>query len=203
LHAVAQEVPYNGLLGAARTLPRRRPFLFNMFLCTSLIPLADYQVQRRSGREFSLRRTGLFFIFAIYQGIAQWVVYISIFSRLFPSAIRFANLPLAAKWRDWRGGRDLAGQIAFDLLVYVPFGYFPVFYAFRGLFNDDPASKSLSNYQEHFASDNLASVSVWLPGDIACFAVPAWLRLPTTHAFSFLWHSIVSYMRGGPDVEAH
>lgn len=198
LESVGQRVQFSGYWGALESFPKRQPFATNLFLGATLTPLADWNVQRVEGGEHDWRRSVFFSIFGCYNALAWWFVYISVFRRLFPNAIRFANLSGAEKLRDKAGQRDLIKQIAADLLIYVPFAYFPVFYSFKAWFEGEMPMVALARYKTHFVEDNAAQLSVWLPGDIIVFAVPAWLRLPTSHMLGFLWSTVLSWMRGAP-----
>merc|ERR1712217_341635 len=82
---------------------------------------------------------------------------------------------------------------------YVPFVYYPVFYAFRGLCNGDSFENSLRAYGQNIVTDNAANWGFWFPGDIICFSIPAWARLPFSHAAGYVWNSILSWMRGNVD----
>lgn len=196
LDSVAQVVDAKGLWATAISFPKRQPFVTNMLLCTSLTGLADYQVQRAGEDPFDLKRWACFCAFGVYQGVAQWFVYVTLFARIFPGAIRFANLSLAEKMRSRAGAGQLLGQIMADLLVYVPFVYYPMFYVFRGYFHDEGLATSLTSYRCNLKVDWLANIAFWGPGDIICFSAPAWMRLPISHAGGFLWNSILSWLRG-------
>jgi len=161
-----------------------------------LTSMADYQVQRAAGKPLDLQRSAFFCAFGLYSGLAQWLVYVSLFARLFPGAIRFANLPWSEKLRSRQGAGQLAGQIVADLAVYVPFVYYPVFYVFQGLFREDSMTTSLTRYMDNFFVDWGANVAFWAPGDIVCFGAPAWMRMPISHLGGFGWNSILSWLRG-------
>mmetsp|Transcript_79331 Transcript_79331/g.233050 ORF Transcript_79331/g.233050 Transcript_79331/m.233050 type:complete len:239 (+) Transcript_79331:121-837(+) len=196
LDSVAQEVPIEGRWGLVVNFPKRRPFATNLVLCTCLTTMADYQVQRVGGKPIDLQRSAYFCAFGFYSGLAQWLVYVSLFARMFPGAIRFANLPLAEKVRSRKGAGQLLGQILADLVVYVPFVYYPVFYVFQGYFREDSMTTSLTRYMNNFFVDWGANVAFWAPGDVVCFAAPAWMRLPISHLGGLGWNSILSWLRG-------
>jgi len=199
LDSVSQHVETKGLYGAIVSFPKRKPFLTNMLLCTGLTFIADLQVQWRSGKPVDVKRSAFFCAFGLYQGVAQWFVYVVAFSRMFPGAIRFANMPMAEKLRNPAGMKQLVGQIGVDLFAYVPFVYYPVFYAFQGYFHEDSLQTCVDRYKSNFAVDVVAQVAFWGPADIICFSAPAWMRLPISHLGGFGWNSILSWLRG--DVE--
>merc|ERR1712217_514084 len=135
--------------------------------------------------------------FGVYNGIMQWFVYVSLFSRIFPGAIPFANMSWRKKLHNRDGALQLVGQCVLDLAVYVPIIYFPVFYLFRGFFYGESREDSLSRYWANVKVDNVANWAFWLPGDILCFGAPAWARLPISHVEGFVWNNILSWLRGG------
>lgn len=197
LDSVAQVVDVKGPWATVLSFPKRQPFATNMILCTSLTGLADYQVQKTCGDALDLKRLASFCAFGVYQGLAQWCVYVTIFSRIFPGAIRFANLSWAEKMRSRAGAGQLLGQIMADLLVYVPLVYYPMFYIFQGSFHNEGLETTFTRYWCNLKLDWLANIAFWGPGDIICFSAPAWMRLPISHIGGLLWHSILSWLRGG------
>eukprot|EP00440_Ansanella_granifera_P067491 gb/GFBE01073205.1/.p1 GENE.gb/GFBE01073205.1/~~gb/GFBE01073205.1/.p1 ORF type:complete len:236 (+),score=19.95 gb/GFBE01073205.1/:1-708(+) len=176
---------------------KKHPFATNMLLCTTVTPLCDFNVQRVCEDSMDKHRLAAFVAFGVYQGFAWWYWYMAALGRLFPHAMRFANLPLAQKWGDRSGALQLLGQIAADLLLYVPLFYFPIFYVFNGSFHGLSATDSLQRYRKNCFEDNVMSWSFWVPADILCFIVPAWLRMPMCHLTGVGWTSIISYSRGG------
>jgi len=196
LDSVAQVVKYNGVWGAIKSFPKRKPFMFNLILSGTMMPIADYNIQRTEGTSWDCKRSIFFCIFGFYNGLAWWCVYVSFFSRIFPKAIRFSNMTWAEKLTDRAGQKQLVGQCAVDLLMFVPLVYFPVFYAFKAGIKGEPLITAWHKWKQNFLEDNGISLGFWVPGDVLCFAVPAWLRLPTSHAVSFSWNSILSWLRG-------
>lgn len=196
LNSVAQVVQYNGLWGAIKTFPKRKPFLFNLFLSGTLMPIADYQIQKSEGKKWDKQRTMTFFIFGLYNGTAWWMVYVTAFSKMFPRAIRFSNLSWAEKLKDKVGQRQLLGQCCVDLFLYVPLCYYPMFYSFKAVLKGESIMDYLRKYKDNFFVDNGVQVGFFVPGDIVCFTAPAWLRMPVTHAVSYGWNLILSYLRG-------
>uniref|UniRef100_A0A7S0FQM0 Uncharacterized protein n=1 Tax=Pyrodinium bahamense TaxID=73915 RepID=A0A7S0FQM0_9DINO len=202
LDSVAQEVPYQGLWGLLRTFPKRKPFATNLALSTSVAVVADYAVQRMEGRGWDKKRSCLFFAFGLINGAALWWIYITVFGRIFPSAIRFANKSWAEKVRDLPGQLDVVKQSMCDLLVYAPLGYFPLFYLFKAIIQDEGSPTECVvhaslHYRQNALQDVTRSLICWVPGNILCFSVPAWLRLPLTHAWCFGWNMVMSWSRAG------
>lgn len=171
--------------------------------------VADLIVQKAEGREkIDWQRNGAFTAFGFaYLGIIQWFIYVTLFTRLCPQAIRFANLPWAEKLKDRAGQIDLVKQTCLDNFVHYTFCYFPVFYVIKEGINtitadkasttDDPlVSRALKKYWKNAVQDNLYMWSLWVPFDLIIYAVPIWMRLPLNHGISLAWTMILSALRG-------
>jgi hypothetical protein len=169
---------------------------------------------------YDSKRGMLFTAFGgIYLGGAQWFVYVTLFKKAVPDAIRFANLP----WKDKipitaanrQGWINVGKQTFLDNFVHYTFIYFPVFYCFKeGLQGDrtaqsksaetEPApalgdnlvGRALEKYRQNFWKDNTAIWALWIPCDMVIYASPLWLRLPLNHGVSLGWTMILSFMRG-------
>jgi len=196
LNSVAQIVPYDGMWGAMKSFPKRRPFLFNLLLAGTLMPLADYNIQLSEEGSWDQQRSFFFMVFGLYNGLAWWVVYVKAFSKLFPSAVRFSNLSWSAKLKDRSGQVQLVGQMMLDLLLYVPMCFFPSFYTFKATLKGETLQDAFNKWKNNFFEDNCASVAFWVPGDLITFAVPAWMRMPVSHAVSYSWNLMLSWGRG-------
>mmetsp|Transcript_21732 Transcript_21732/g.61651 ORF Transcript_21732/g.61651 Transcript_21732/m.61651 type:complete len:218 (-) Transcript_21732:352-1005(-) len=211
---------------AAVALAKSRPFSTYMVLSTSLGGLADYSEQVRSGKPFDSRRSALFFSFSCANAFVQYGVYFSLFSRLFPKALPFANSSFLQKLKDRPGQLDLLRQCSTDLLIYMPFVFFPFFYIFKGAIQGGcfdylidsthrgdlslgqlsellrkAAAAGLALYIPEFQTDNLANMYFWGPGDIIVFTVPGWLRMPLCTVGQFFWFWLLSWMRGAGKAE--
>eukprot|EP00928_Gymnodinium_smaydae_P068497 TRINITY_DN51650_c0_g1_i1.p2 TRINITY_DN51650_c0_g1~~TRINITY_DN51650_c0_g1_i1.p2 ORF type:complete len:266 (-),score=18.44 TRINITY_DN51650_c0_g1_i1:134-931(-) len=203
---ISQEVQYNNVWEQITTFPKRRPFVTNVILATVKTSAADLVIQTAEGRsEYDWRRNGLFTAFGFFMlGGVQWVVYVNIFTKVCPNAIRFANAPWKEKLKDRAGQIDLAKQVFLDNFVYQPFLYFPVFYTFKEAIQGgdgitltmDTVKSAMSKYYNNFVVDVLAMAAVYVPGDVLVYSVPIWMRLPLNHAVSFGWTMILSVMRG-------
>lgn len=196
LSSVAQEVAYSGVWGAIKTFPKRRPFAFNFLLSGSMMPLADYFIQKSQGGKVDWRRNAFFCLFGLYNGTMWWVVYVNMFSKLFPKAITFSNLTWAGKLADKAGQRQLLGQVIADVFVYTPLVYFPVFYIFKTQLQGEAPIAALDRVKDNFVEDNTASICFNGPMDLAVFAAPVWLRMPLTHGYAFFWNLLLSWKRG-------
>jgi len=203
---ISHDIPYEGLWGAITTFPKRKPFITNLIVATGKTAFADYLVQSGEGKTsfdtFDFKRNAVFTAFGFaYLGACQWFIYVTVFTRLCPNAVRFANLTWAEKLKDKVGQRDLLKQVFLDQLHYT-FVYFPVFYSFKELIQGGGISQAtvmdaMAKYQRNLVSDNLAIWGLWIPADLIIYAVPVWMRLPLNHAVSLAWTMILSWMRGG------
>jgi len=188
--------------GQISTFPKRRPFLTNMIIATVKTSIADFVVQVAEGKEIDYKRNAVFTAFGFaYLGAAQWFIYVTVFTRMCPHAVRFANLSWADKLKDKAGQIDLVKQIAVDNFVHYTFIYFPVFYVFKesiqgGGLDSAVVHRALSKYWKNCVTDNLAMWGLWIPMDVIIYGVPVWLRLPLNHGVSFAWTMILSWMRG-------
>lgn len=184
-----------------------------MIVATACGVAADVTVQHgdKSKKNFDLRRTAFFGVFGgLYCGAFGYFLYIRVFARLCPSSIRFANLSWREKLKDRAGQKDVLRQVALDNFVTTPFMFMPVFYSMRELFQGDglaaPSSacqRALGKYSENFLADNKLGVSVWIPGGLIGFALPAWLRMPFFQSCNYIFTAGVSFLRGSQADDGH
>lgn len=210
---IAVDVPYNGLWEEVKTFPQRQPRELNVILATCKTWSADAIVQfganRRGGHTwtFDWGRSLAFALFGfLYIGLAQWFLYVTVLTTLFPDAMMFANAPWEAKLQDREGLWDMAGQVTVDNSFFQSLIYFPVFYLIKtalqgglaNVFSDMPSrlKSGIHSYRENFWADNLASISLWVPADVVIFACPMYLRMPLEHCVSFGWTMFISATRG-------
>jgi len=202
---ISVNVQYTNLWEQILTFPKRRPFATNVIIATVKTSLADLIVQKAEGKEkIDWQRNGVFTAFGFaYCGVAQWFIYVTVFTRVCPNAVRFANLPFADKLKDRAGQIDLVKQTCYDNFIHYTFIYFPTFYIFKesiqgdGGITTDLANKALNKYWNNCITDNLAMWSLWVPFDLMIYAAPVWMRLPLNHGVSLAWTMILSWMRGG------
>eukprot|EP00418_Pyrodinium_bahamense_P083583 CAMPEP_0179070078 /NCGR_PEP_ID=MMETSP0796-20121207/30836_1 /TAXON_ID=73915 /ORGANISM="Pyrodinium bahamense, Strain pbaha01" /LENGTH=299 /DNA_ID=CAMNT_0020767161 /DNA_START=35 /DNA_END=932 /DNA_ORIENTATION=+ len=204
VNSVAQPVHYQGLWGFIVTFPQRMPFSTNLVCSTCMVVASDVNIQILQG-SWDLRRLGFSTCFGLGSGLMYWGLYISVFSRICPHAIRFANKSLWDKLQDRPGQKDLLKQVAVDILMFAPLCYFPVFYISKYLIHEDHAdplvalNAGLAKYKTTMFEDNAANAAVWIPGDLVIFTVPAWLRMPLTYTVGFSWTSMLLWFRGDKD----
>jgi len=204
---ISHDIQYSGLWGQITTFPKRRPFATNIIVATVKTSLADIVVQKAEGKkEIDWSRNGVFTAFGFaYLGIAQWFVYVTVFTRVCPHAIRFSNLSWAEKLKDRAGQIDLIKQTCLDNFVHYTFVYYPVFYFFKELIQSKDATSldvagtfqsAVGKYKNNCVIDNLYMWSLWIPGDLLVYACPIWMRLPLNHGISLVWTMILSSLRG-------
>ena len=100
--------------------------------------LTQTALEGKSLAEVDWRRNALFAVFGFaYMGCFQYYLYVTLFSRWFAGAARFANQPLAQKLTDRAGQLDLLKQVGFDTLVH-PQWFFPIYYALKEALNGTP-----------------------------------------------------------------
>lgn len=207
---ISHDVQYEGIWGAITTFPKRQPFATNVIVATVKTSVADLIVQKAEGKEkIDWQRNGAFTAFGFaYLGFVQWFIYVTLFTRLCPHAIRFANLSWAEKLKDRAGQLDLVKQTCLDNFVHYTFVYFPVFYVIKEGINTVTAapeaaapaeplvSRALAKYWRNAVQDNLYMWGLWVPFDLIIYAVPIWMRLPLNHGVSLAWTMILSALRG-------
>jgi len=213
LDSVAQQVECKTLLQRLTSFPRRRPFLFQFYLNSAVNFGADFNTQvtaegRRpfsedANRKLDWHRLCTFMCFGAVQACTAWAVYVRMFKALFPGAIRFSNKSWAEKLKDRQGQIDVLKQTAGDLFFYTPFIFFPNFYLFKTMIQggawDDLSSllkATWDRYKQTVVTDNVVTGCIYLPLDIVVFAVPAWMRLPTTIGLNYFFIMLLSFFRG-------
>mmetsp|Transcript_57831 Transcript_57831/g.161420 ORF Transcript_57831/g.161420 Transcript_57831/m.161420 type:complete len:282 (-) Transcript_57831:119-964(-) len=206
---IAVPIRYHDVKGEVLTFPERKPYATHLVLAVVKTAGADVLVQfteKRSCCPYEPRRGALFLLFGLlYVGLAEWALYVHLFTWLCPNAVEFANKPWGEKIKDPRGLFDLAFQAFVDNFIQYTFMYFPAFYMLKEIVqgaNDQRKFivNGIRNYCANFKDDNLAVWSFWLPVDIVVFSCPMWLRLPVNHFFGLLWVMILSYKHGAEKV---
>jgi len=206
---ISQEIAYTTVWGQIASFPKRRPYATNIMVATVKTSLADMLVQGMEGKDqIDYSRNAVFTAFGcFYLGAVQWFVYVTLFSRACPNAIRFANMPWAEKLKFRAGQIDLVKQTVLDNFVHYTFLYFPVFYTFKEFIQGKRADgqtrspleifqSAIGKYKKNFMADNMAIWALWIPMDLIIYAIPIWMRLPVNHLVSLAWTMILSKMRG-------
>ena len=148
--------------------------------------LTQKSLEGKAWADIDWRRNGLFTIFGFaYQGCFQYYLYVTLFSRWFAGAARFANQPFAKKLTDYQGQLDVLKQCAFDCFVH-PVWFFPMYYTLKEALTGHPSvfdgipmgeitSTALNKYwgnnfdpngKEGLLADFTAFWKIWILGDI-------------------------------------
>lgn len=187
--------------------PKQFPFSFNLIVATVKTSAADLLtqtvVERKSADQIDWKRNASFCVFGFaYLGGFQYWLQVNLFKRMFTGMERFTKLSFAEKIRDGPGMLTAGKQVAFDVLIHLPFMYYPTFYVVKEAVQGtattpgELVSSGVGKYVNNFVPDCTAMMSVWLPADIVIFSVPLWLRLPLRHVVSFGWTAYLSFLRG-------
>jgi len=206
-------VAVDGLPVNIWTFPKRRPFVFGVGLNCVIVAAADcYAQSTEKQKTWDVRRTATFTCFGLCSGALSYYVCLNVFSKLCPSALIFSNLSWKQKLAHRPGQVDLVKQVALDMFWYTPMIYFPNFYMFKSLISPKKDGSRVtpwsvledawSSFRENIPEDMCEAWSVWIPADFLCFAVPAWLRMPSTIVLNFGWTVILSSMRGPSETVA-
>lgn len=194
-----------GFLSKMLCIPKKHPFTFGMAFSCAKTSFADWLVQKyvekREPENFDYRRNAAFAGFGLfYLGGVQYALYVPIFSRMFPRAIKFVEKPLAEKAKDFSGQMTVAAQVFVDQCIHHPFVYFPVFYTLKEAVAGGTFSSAMEKYRTNLLEDCTALWKVWVPASILNFGFsPLYMRIPVVATTSLLWTMILSYMRGNDD----
>lgn len=162
-------------------------------------------VERRKGIDW--QRNIFFGTFGVlYMGGVQYLVYVKLFARVFPTAERFTSSPMAQRLTDLPGMLEVLGQVAMDCWVHIPFMYFPAFFLLKDLMLNPAGIRAkglgqvreiLSQYRAEFFSLNWATTRFFFPSGIIMFGImPLHLRVPYVAVAGCVWAAILSFMKG-------
>lgn len=205
--SVKQEVDYEGVWGWIKTFPMRHPFITNLMVTSTTYGTADFMTQSLTSPTVERDRVLKFAGCGVAIAALNWLFYVRVFANLVPQSVIFSNLPWAqkvAKLKTLEGWAILLKQTALDNFGYTPFVFFPIFYVMKTLLEGGHnvahvVPEALSLYWENCFVDNGVSMVIWVPGDLAIFIVPAWLRMLTMQCFTFSLSSCLSFMRGAEE----
>jgi len=182
--------------------------MFGVTVSTIKTSVSDLLVQKvvEKKEKVDWSRNMAFATFGcIYLGGVQYMIYVPLFSRLFPNAASFAGKSLVEKIKDRRGMFSLGAQVFLDQCVHHPLMYFPAFYATKELvMSEKPDLKAtMMEYKKNMKDDLLALWKIWVPSTFLNFAfMPMWARIPWVAGTSLVWTCILSSMRGGDVVHS-
>jgi hypothetical protein len=196
------EKPANGVLALAQS----HPFAFQVGVATVKTMGADLMaqmvVEKKSFSEVDWKRNFLFMIFgAGYLGCFQGVLMINLYGRWFPTMHKFAAMPFKEKLGYTAGLMDAGKMVLFDVLVHLPFIYFPCYYITKEFIfgktwdATDWVCDGISKWRGNLFADWEALLKVWTPADCIQFVLPMWIRMPFRHCVSFFWTAYVSFTR--------
>jgi len=189
-------------------IPKTYPLAFGMFFSTFKTSFSDLLVQttveKRS--EIDWRRNAAFATFGcLYLGGVQYILYVPVFKRIFPTAGTFSEKTVMGKLKDKQGMKETGAQVFVDQFVHHPLMYFPVFYATKEIVTN-PTSPDLKRaiftdyFGTNFKEDMLALWKIWIPSTVLNFTfMPLWGRIPWVASTSLIWTCILSMMRGGEE----
>ena len=128
---------YSMYLHVPVALARHQALVLSVGITSAKTALADIATQhvaeQRGWGELDLRRAGIFGMYGLlYLGLMQHLLYTVVFPRLFPTAVTFAALPLAAQLHHREGQAAVLLQVALDQGVHWPFVAIPAFHLFKG-----------------------------------------------------------------------
>jgi len=193
-------------MSAILRFAKTRPFVFGMGYSLMKTSGCDLMVQKvvEKRDEIDWKRNIAFGTFGLfYLGGVQYMLYVPLFSRLFPNAASFASKTVAEKLRDGPGIRTLFAQVFIDQGVHHPLMYFPVFYMIKDFVTSekpDPV-RAVTEYTNNAKEDLIALWKVWIPSTFLNFAfMPMWARIPWVASTSLIWTCILSAMRGSSAV---
>lgn len=193
-------------MSAILAFAKSRPFVFGMGYSLLKTSGCDLMVQKvvEKREQIDWKRNIAFGSFGLfYLGGVQYMIYVPLFSRLFPSAASFASKTIAEKAKDVPGIRNLFAQVFLDQGVHHPLMYFPVFYMIKDFVTSDKPDpvKAVTEYTKNAREDLIALWKVWIPSTFLNFAfMPMWARIPWVASTSLIWTCILSAMRGASDV---
>jgi hypothetical protein len=142
-------------------LAKSRPFAFGMGYSLFKTSGCDLMVQKVVEKRESIdwNRNLAFASFGLfYLGGVQYLLYVPIFSRIFPNAASFAGKTLAEKAADPAGVRNVLYQVFLDQFVHHPLMYFPVFYMIKDFVTSDSPNpvRAVNEYAGNVKEDLIA-----------------------------------------------
>ena len=195
------------MLSQLQKIPAKYPLAFGIVFSGMKTSFSDLLVQKVVERREHVdwKRNGAFAAFGfVYLGGVQYSIYVTLFSRMFPNAAKFAMKPFLSKLTDMKGMLTLFAQVAIDQCIHHPLLYFPAFYCTKELVMNPQQPnfvRCMQEYRNNMMEDLSALWKIWVPATLINFAfMPMHLRIPFTAGVSLLWTCILSTMRGG-DIE--
>lgn len=164
--------------------------------------MAQVVVEKKEFSDISWKRNMIFVIFGgAYLGAFQGWLMINCYGRWFPTMAKFGSMPLSEKLKWTAGMMDAAKMVLFDVLVHLPFMYFPTFYVVKEFVYGsswnpiDWVKSGVGKWSNNLTEDWAALLKLWGPSDCIQFMIPVWMRMPFRHLVSFFWTAYVSFTR--------
>lgn len=187
---------------------RTRPLLFSVGTASLKTGTADAVAQvgwvdgdgvsPTSSSGFDWQRNAAFWVFgAWFLGGAQYVVLVDGMRAAAPRLGRYMALSPRRRLRLGAFRRSAALQCAFELGLWVPFAYYPMYYWTKMGIQGAPADRILAELRANWGADLRAFYAAWAPFTLANYCLtPLWLRVPAIGAYSMLWTVYLSVVRG-------
>ena len=129
---------------------------------------------------------------------------------MFPRAGIFAAKTLRNKLNDFRGCKDLVGQVFMDNFIFIPFLFFPTYYFTKEIImpsSNPPVWETTgisgtlrliwNRYSSNFIDDVTMTTKIWIIADIINFGIiPPHFRVSFMAMISFGYTVVLSWMRG-------
>lgn len=187
----------------AMRLARRNPLALSVGVASCKTGLADAITQTcvedRSPRGgFDWRRNAAFWVFgAWFLGGAQYLVLVGGMRAAFPGLGGYMAAPVGRRVREARFHRLVVAQSLFEMGVWVPFVYFPMYYCTRMGIQGSTGGQVLGALRANWCADLRAYYAAWVPFTLAnYYLTPLWARVPAIGAYSMLWTVYLSMTRG-------
>jgi len=153
----------------------RRPIVFGMTYCLFKTSFSDLMAQTflEDKGYIDWKRNASFALFGcVYLGCFQYLLYVPVFTRLFPHTATFAKLPIGEKLRDVKGMLGAGAQVFIDQFIHHPIAYFPVFYSIKELVTKDKPdvyNAVFVEYRKNIKEDCIALWKIWVPTTMFSF----------------------------------
>lgn len=168
---------------------QRKPLAFASASGTVNVFAGDLVVQLyvEERKDVDVRRLAVLTTFGFgWIGVFQYCMY----TKLFPAVVRASGLAVSPA---------VALQVMLDQICYMPFVYFPMYYAVKGVSVAPPGAwlsavgDALLRYRENLQADVRRCWVYWVPIQGVAFAsVPIALRVPFMSTASFVWFIWIS-----------
>lgn len=168
----------------------KRPLTVGAITAGLLGSVGDAVSQKYYGGQFDWKRNIIFGIHGtLYIGIFQYMLWNCCFTTVTGMLCKTASTATAL-------------MVGMDLLLHIPFIYFPIFYCMKEVMQKNKMNKevvktALTKWRTNLEEDVKACWGMWAPIQAITFSVvPLHLRVPFVAVVNFCWTVILSTMRG-------